>query len=78
MAAPHVAGLAALIKSANPELTNTQVINIIKKSAIDLGEQGKDIDFGNGLIDVNSALQQAETNQMETENYRGSLFQLFR
>ncbi|MEH7885241.1 S8 family peptidase [Bacillus sp. JJ1609] len=78
MAAPHVAGLAALIKSANPELTNTQVINIIKNSAIDLGEKGKDIDFGNGLIDVNSALQQAKTNKVETEKYRGSLFQLFR
>lgn len=78
MAAPHVAGLAALIKSANPELTNTQVINIIKKSAIDLGDQGKDNDFGNGLIDVNSALQQAKTNQPEKDNYRGSLFRLFR
>jgi thermitase len=78
MAAPHVAGLAALIKSANPELTNTQILNIIKKSAIDLGEQGKDIDFGNGLIDVNSALQNAEANQAKTVKYRGSLFQLFR
>ncbi|MEH7442102.1 S8 family peptidase [Bacillus sp. JJ1122] len=78
MAAPHVAGLAALIKSANPELTNTQVIDIIKNSAIDLGEKGKDINFGNGLIDVNSALQQARTNKVETEKYRGSIFQLFR
>jgi thermitase len=77
MAAPHVAGLAALIKSANPELSNTQVIDIIKNSAIDLGEQGKDQDFGNGLIDVNSALKAAKSNEKNKSQFRGSLFQLF-
>ncbi|RSD26054.1 S8 family peptidase [Mesobacillus subterraneus] len=61
MAAPHVAGLAALIKSANPDLDNKEVIRIIKSSAIDLGRRGKDTDYGNGLIDVNFALQEANT-----------------
>lgn len=78
MAAPHVAGLAALIKSANPELTNTQIMNIIKHSAIDLGEQGKDNDFGSGLIDVNSALHEAETNNGKSQKVRNSLFGIFR
>lgn len=78
MAAPHVAGLAALIKSANPELTSPQVINIIKKSAIDLGQQGKDIDYGNGLIDVNSALREANGGQKISNQQDKSLFRLFR
>lgn len=70
MAAPHVAGLAALIFSANPELTNKQVMNIIRKSAIDLGEQGKDVDYGNGLIDVNSALQKAESQKNPPSSFK--------
>ncbi|MDE3840682.1 peptidase S8 [Bacillus methanolicus] len=57
MASPHVAGLAGLILSANPELTNKEVMDIIKNTAYDLGSPGKDIDFGSGLIDVKKALQ---------------------
>lgn len=75
MAAPHVAGLAALIKSANPDIKNTQVINIIKKSAIDLGEKGKDIDYGDGLIDVNSALQAAYQQKAKDVKKESRLFQ---
>jgi thermitase len=78
MAAPHVAGLAALVKSANPELTNTQIMQIIKRSAIDLGEQGKDNEFGSGLIDVNSALQEAKSNNGKTDRTPNSLFELLR
>ncbi len=60
MAAPHVAALAALIKSANPELNNTEITSIIQKTARDLGKKGKDIQFGSGLIDVNKALLNAK------------------
>ncbi|WP_082687021.1 S8 family peptidase [Bacillus sp. FJAT-27445] len=59
MASPHVAGLAGLIRSENPKLTNKQVARIIKRSASDLGIRGRDAQFGNGMIDVNRALQQA-------------------
>ncbi|WNF20939.1 S8 family peptidase [Mesobacillus jeotgali] len=78
MAAPHVAGLAALIKSANPGLKSSQVIRIIKNSAIDLGEQGKDINFGNGLIDVNSALQEASKEVPGINKNENSLFEWLR
>ncbi|NMD69871.1 peptidase S8 [Bacillus sp. DNRA2] len=57
MASPHVAGLAGLIRSANPDLSNKEVINIIKKTAYDLGPKGNDAEFGRGLIDVRSALE---------------------
>jgi thermitase len=60
MAAPHVAGLAGLIKSTNPELTNNEVMSIIQSTAKDLGARGKDIEFGSGLIDINKALIAAD------------------
>ncbi|MGG6449479.1 S8 family peptidase [Pseudobacillus badius] len=60
MASPHVAGLAGLLLSANPNLTNQEVIDIIKNSAYDLGIPGNDSDFGNGLIDVKNALEAAQ------------------
>jgi thermitase len=59
MATPHVAGLAGLIFSANPKLSNHEVINIIKNTAYDLGTPGDDFEFGHGLIDVKEALDAA-------------------
>lgn len=56
MASPHVAALAGLIRSINPHLTNVQVMNIIRGTALDLGEKGKDRYFGYGQIDVAKAL----------------------
>ncbi|WP_306009106.1 S8 family peptidase [Bacillus sp. MMSF_3328] len=60
MASPHVAGLAGLILSVNPDLSNREVMNIIKGTARDIGEEGRDAYFGNGLIDINAALAAAE------------------
>lgn len=56
MASPHVAALAGLIRSANPSLTNVQVMDIMRQSAVDLGDAGKDAYFGYGEIDVQKAL----------------------
>lgn len=62
MASPHVAALAALIRSINPDLKNTEVMDIIRKNVIDLGDTGRDKYFGYGQIDVYSALQAAGGN----------------
>ncbi|MGG6309890.1 S8 family peptidase [Paenibacillus macerans] len=59
MASPHVAALAALIRSVNPELKNTEVMDIIRNNVIDLGDTGRDRYFGYGQIDVFAALQAA-------------------
>lgn len=69
MASPHVTALAALIRSENPKLTNVQVMDIMRKSANDLGDKGKDIYFGHGEIDVVQALRMAreKTNTAENE-----------
>jgi thermitase len=59
MASPHVAALAGLIRSVNPELSNIEVMEIMRKSASDLGDEGKDNYFGYGEIDVDQALNAA-------------------
>jgi type VII secretion-associated serine protease mycosin len=63
MASPHVSALAALIRSANPMLKNTEVMEIMRNSAMDIGDQGKDKYFGYGLIDVVKALEMADTSR---------------
>lgn len=56
MACPHVTALASLIRSVQPDMKNTDVIKVIRQTAIDLGPPGKDPAFGYGLINVNAAL----------------------
>lgn len=51
MATPHVAGLAALLKSQG--ITSPAAIEAgIRATAFDLGERGEDEEFGAGLIDA--------------------------
>ena len=58
-AAPQVSGVAALMLSANPELTETQVRNIIQNSATNMGAAGFDNTFGFGRLNAFGALQSA-------------------
>lgn len=69
MASPHVAALAGLIRSVNPDLTNVEVMEIMRTSAIDLGTKGKDIYFGYGEIDVDKALQSASSFSSALQSY---------
>lgn len=50
MSTPHVVGLAALIKSADPSMTGAGLRTAIESSARDLGAAGVDAEFGHGLI----------------------------
>ncbi|MEI7815352.1 MAG: S8 family serine peptidase [Coriobacteriia bacterium] len=52
MAAPHVAGVAALIRSKNPSWSRSQVENQLLASALDLGAAGRDDDFGYGRVNA--------------------------
>ncbi len=56
LATPHGAGLAALVLSAAPSLSSAQVEEIIKQSAVDLGDAGQDDKFGHGRIDATAAM----------------------
>ena len=56
MAAPHVAGTAALMISANPAVTAGQVKQAIEVTAVDRGAGGWDAYYGHGLIDAEMAI----------------------
>ena len=57
MAAPHVAGLAALLMSQMGAAATPAVVEaIIKKTALDRGPVGRDDQFGYGLIQPRAAL----------------------
>ncbi|WLD91598.1 S8 family peptidase [Alkalihalobacillus sp. AL-G] len=59
MATPHVSALAGLIRSLNPDLKNTEVLDIIKETTEDVGRPGKDVFTGSGVINIAEALQTA-------------------
>ena len=52
MATPHVSGLAALMVSHSPSLTNEQVRQILRTNSTDIGQVGRDNTFGFGLIEA--------------------------
>ena len=52
MAAPHVAGIAALVRQANPALTPAQVADVLRAGATDVGPAGIDPSSGAGRVDA--------------------------
>lgn len=50
MATPHVAGVAALVWSHYPACTRAEIRQAINKSAEDRGSQGRDDNYGNGIV----------------------------
>lgn len=69
-AAPIVAGLAALIRSAHPDMPAHQVIHRILETAHDAGEAGTDPVYGHGIIDaaaaVNADVATVDRNPMDS------------
>ena len=58
-AAPQVSGAAALVWSIAPKLTNKEVREILINSADDLGDPGKDNQYGYGLLNIEKATELA-------------------
>jgi len=56
-AAPHAAGVAALLLDADPSLSPSQISNVLQNTAVDLGSPGPDNSFGFGRIDAFAAVQ---------------------
>jgi len=52
MACPHVAGVAALVKSLNPSQNNVWIRQKLVDTAEDLGPAGWDEEYGYGLVDA--------------------------
>ena len=58
-AAAHVAGVAALVKSAKPSLTGAQILQILINTAMDNMAPGPDINGGYGVVNAQTAVQAA-------------------
>jgi len=57
MAAPHVAGVVALMLQAYPTLGVRGVEQILKDTAVDLGKEGFDHSYGHGRVDAFAAVE---------------------
>lgn len=56
---PLVAGVAALVLSVNPALSNAEMASLLASNADDLGASGKDIYFGAGRVNAARAVSAA-------------------
>ena len=54
--APIVAGAAAWLWTRRPELVASQVVEVLRHSARDVGRPGFDVDTGFGIVDIPAAL----------------------
>jgi len=59
MAGPHVAGVAALMRSADPDIDVAMIKQILMDTATDLGDPGEDNVYGWGLVNAYEAVSAA-------------------
>jgi subtilisin family serine protease len=55
-ASPVAAGVAALLVAQNPQITNSQIVNVLKQNSDDLGAAGFDNYYGYGRVNAFRAL----------------------
>ena len=67
-ACPVAAGVAALILSVEPELTNEEVRHFLCRSAKDLGDPGRDDYYGWGRVDARAALDMVLAKRADLNN----------
>ncbi len=65
--APVVAGVAALMMSARPDLSGDQIKSLMYSTAVDLGTAGRDPIFGYGRVNAAAAVQAAKAYQAATD-----------
>lgn len=56
-ATPLVTGVAAILLSAKPNLTNTEFKEILKSCSDDLGEVGYDLQYGYGMLNTEKTMK---------------------
>lgn len=57
--APQIAGAAALLAQAFPNLTGAQIVNLLLTKARDAGDPGTDATYGRGILDIANAFAPA-------------------
>jgi len=67
-ACPIAAGVAALILSVEPDLTNEEVRHFLTRSAKDLGDPGRDQYYGWGRVDARAALDMVLARRADLNN----------
>lgn len=60
---PMVAGVAALVRAANPSLSASDVRTVIQSTALHLGSPGRNKYYGYGLVDAAAAVEAALARQ---------------
>ena len=60
-ACPHVAGVAALLKSYRKTLSNKEIKKVLLETADPLGGIGLDKTYGRGLLNATGAIEQIDT-----------------
>ncbi|MDC9724263.1 MAG: S8 family serine peptidase [Urechidicola sp.] len=71
---PVVSGVAALVLSVNPNLTQQEVRNILTSTATDMGANGVDNNFGFGRVNAFSAVQAALSSNTYDPYIRGARY----
>ena len=67
MSAPYISGVIALLLSREPDLSFEEIRARLAYSAYDMGEAGKDIYYGNGLLNAAALLQIQNTPLIEID-----------
>ena len=62
--APQIAGAAALLAQAFPNLTGAQIVNLLLTSARDAGAAGTDAIYGRGILDIGRAFAPSGTTSL--------------
>ncbi len=62
--APQIAGAAALLAQAFPNLTGAQIVNLLLTSARDAGAAGTDTTYGRGILDIARAFAPSGTTSL--------------
>lgn len=60
MSAPHVTGVAALLWSNYPNCSNQQIRDAMNATALDRGLDGRDIEYGYGIVQAKAAYDYLE------------------
>jgi hypothetical protein len=58
---PITAGVVALMMSANPKLSSSEIEKLLYSTAVDLGAAGRDALYGYGRVDAGAAVRTAAT-----------------
>jgi serine protease len=78
MAAPHVAGVIALMKSVYPRLTPSEFDDLLARGQLteDAGLTGRDDEFGWGILNANKAVQAALAAQSSQDDSLGPVLSI--